>query len=103
MVLDLCSLLLFLLLERNTVGLKLTGLILTAGLGIHHSWFPIIEALYGQEGMKTASRSTWNFCSSLHFRNYRTTMYPGENLDFLKKLFFSAVYYICCGLFDERI
>jgi hypothetical protein len=34
------------------------------------------------------------------------TMYPkGSQIAFrfLKKLFFSAVYYICCGLFDERI
>jgi predicted permease len=34
--------------------------------------FPIIEALYGQEGMKTAILvDQRNFCSSLHFRNYR--------------------------------
>jgi hypothetical protein len=33
------------------------------------------------------------------------TMYPKEpnSIQILKKLFFSAVYYICCGLFDERI
>jgi hypothetical protein len=26
-----------------------------------------------------------------------------NSIQILKKLFFSAVYYICCGLFDERI
>jgi hypothetical protein len=34
------------------------------------------------------------------------TMYSkGEpnSIQIFKKLFFSAVYYICCGLFDERI
>jgi hypothetical protein len=67
------SLLLFRFLGRNTVGLKLTGcLILTAGLGIHHFLVFPIEALYGQEGMKTAILvdQPGTFVV-LHFRNYR--------------------------------
>jgi hypothetical protein len=79
--------------ERNTVGLKLTGcLILTAGLGIHHSCFSI-EALYGQEGMKTAilvdQPGTFVVLSTLGI--IVATMYPkGSQIAFrfLKKLFF---------------
>jgi hypothetical protein len=49
------SLLLFLLLGKKYGWSKIDWLlILTAGLGIRHFLVSCIEALYGQEGMKTA-------------------------------------------------
>jgi predicted permease len=49
------SLLLFLLGKKYGWSKKIGCLILTAGLGnTSFLGFPIIEALYGQEGMKTA-------------------------------------------------
>jgi predicted permease len=62
--------------------------------------FPIIEALYGQEGMKTAilvdQPGTFVVLSTLGI--IVATMYSkGEpnSIQIFKKIIFSAVYYIC--------
>jgi predicted permease len=68
---------------------KLTGcLILTAGLE-HVPWFSIIEALYGQEGMKTAILVDQpELCSTFYLGILVATMYSkGEpnGIQILKK------------------
>jgi predicted permease len=46
-------------------------LILTAGLGNTSFGFPIIEALYGEEGLKTAILVDQpGFCGAVYFRNF---------------------------------
>jgi predicted permease len=69
--------------------------------------FPIIEALYGQEGMKTAilvdQPGTFVVLSTLGIIiGYYVLKGEPNSIQIFKKIIFFRRY-ICCGLFDERI